>query len=344
MQQLPTLSICVPAYNRPEELRVLLANLAPQATDGIEIIVSDDCSPRQKEIHAAVREAEDNSPSATIRYVSNTTNLGYDGNVRAVIEQASGDYCLIMGDDDVLSPDAVQTVRIVTAQPKVGVILRAWKSVDKLTGTELQQHRYFRCDRTFSPGPKTTTAFFRRCIFISGLTIRKDLARHYATDRFDGTLLYQLYLVGRILADHRGHYISDIIALRRVGGTHFFGTSESERDKFSPGGLEPEHSLNFVKGFLQIAQALSVEVEPSLYDAITKELAYYSYPLLALHAGDRLAFKGYAKALGDLGLDRYLPFHVYRWALRALGPDFLNQAVVLAKRAIPATPEFGRGR
>ena len=41
------LSILIPAYNRPEHLDALLFSLVSQKNKDLEIIVSDDCSPKK---------------------------------------------------------------------------------------------------------------------------------------------------------------------------------------------------------------------------------------------------------------------------------------------------------
>ena len=40
-------SICIPAYNRPEELRELLASIATEGPGDWEILVSEDHSPKR---------------------------------------------------------------------------------------------------------------------------------------------------------------------------------------------------------------------------------------------------------------------------------------------------------
>src|SRR5207247_4562789 len=97
-------------------------------------------------------------------------------------------------------------------------------------------------------------------VFFSGLSFHRERARQRHTDRFDGTLLYQLYLVGKVVESFPANYISEIIAIRMVGGEHFFGSSPIERPNFSPQKLLPQHSVRFVSGLLDIARAIDKEV------------------------------------------------------------------------------------
>ena len=127
-----------------------------------------------------------------VRLLRTPSNLGYDANLRFLIDHAEGRYCVFMGDDDLWCAGALNQLRkAIDGLPEVGVILRAWQTVSKATGELLDVHRYFPDDRVFKPGPGTVAAFFRRSIFLSGLTICTDAARRIETDKFDGTLLYQ---------------------------------------------------------------------------------------------------------------------------------------------------------
>ena len=126
------------------------------------------------------------------------------------------------------------------------MILRAWQTISKDTGEVLDVHRYFPGDRVFKPGPESVAAFFRRSVFISGLASKyRRGARNLSTDKFDGTLLYQLYLVGNLLMAKPGYYVSRMTAIRRVGGEHYFGSSVSERERFVPRTLDSRALFEF---------------------------------------------------------------------------------------------------
>ena len=45
----PFFSILIPAYNRPEELKVLIDSIVNQSFNDYEILVSDDCSPKKSD-------------------------------------------------------------------------------------------------------------------------------------------------------------------------------------------------------------------------------------------------------------------------------------------------------
>lgn len=340
-------SICIPAFNRPRELSELLDSIACEAPGDWEILVSEDCSPRGAEIAEVVQRFVEDKTHLSIRYLTTPVNLGYDGNLRFLVDHAKGLYCVFMGDDDLWCVGALSELRsAIDAVPDVGVVLRAWQTMAKDSGEVLDVHRYFAGDRIFKPGPETVAAFFRRSVFISGLTIRADAARAISTDKFDGTLLYQLYLVGNLLMTMPGYYVSRITAIRRSGGDHYFGTSERERGRFVPQQLTPEHSLNFVRGLYAITESLESAYGPLVGRMIRSDIARYSYPLLAIQAraSSQSSFQGYASALAQLGLGNYLSFRIYRAALSVAGFRICDFVIDALKRMSGSTPVIGGAR
>jgi len=51
----PKLSVCIPAYNRPEVLKPLLDSILSQDFASYEIVICEDKSPKRKEIAEIVR-------------------------------------------------------------------------------------------------------------------------------------------------------------------------------------------------------------------------------------------------------------------------------------------------
>ena len=76
------LSICIPSYNRPLELRRLLDSVdSVQYADEIEIVIQEDHAQAQAGFQVVYRE--------------NETNCGYDKNLRTVAEAARGSMSFI---------------------------------------------------------------------------------------------------------------------------------------------------------------------------------------------------------------------------------------------------------
>ena len=118
----PLLSICIPTYNRADLLRECLECLAAEITpfgDEVELIVSDNCSTdRTRDV------VEQMSKKAKIRYNRNNTNLGCAGNIKILVEQlATGEFCWLIGDDDIVRKGAIPKVlNIIKLHPEFNYI------------------------------------------------------------------------------------------------------------------------------------------------------------------------------------------------------------------------------
>ena len=69
------------------------------SSDEIEIVISEDCSPQKKLTYELVSNFIVNT-EYKVNYHENEKNLGFDGNLRRLIELSNGDFVLFMGDDD----------------------------------------------------------------------------------------------------------------------------------------------------------------------------------------------------------------------------------------------------
>ncbi len=106
------LTLAIPTYNRAESLRVTLNNLISQIEQqellDVEIVISDNCSTDDTQSICASVAAEHSR--VCVRYFSNDTNLGFDGNVNALFRYALGKYVWTFSDDDCPSPNSVVDV------------------------------------------------------------------------------------------------------------------------------------------------------------------------------------------------------------------------------------------
>ena len=101
------LSICIPTYNRGAFIGETLESIVSQATnDEVEIVVSDNASVDNTE--EIVRKFQQRY-SRVIYYKWNK-NMGADRNFLKVIELANGEYCWLMGSDDIIEQGGIKTV------------------------------------------------------------------------------------------------------------------------------------------------------------------------------------------------------------------------------------------
>lgn len=90
------LSVCITAYNRPEGLERTLRSLSRQSRQPDEVIVSDDCSPRDP------KDVIDHwsKQFRNFYYNRNENNLNMPGNLNLAISLANGEYIANLHDSD----------------------------------------------------------------------------------------------------------------------------------------------------------------------------------------------------------------------------------------------------
>jgi len=109
----PLLTIVVPTYDRPQDLRNLLETLLPQRDLRWTLLIVDNCSPVP---------ARDIAP-ADVEVVRNPVNIGASGNFARCFELATTDWVWMIGDDDLVEPGGVERVlKSIVAYPDAAVI------------------------------------------------------------------------------------------------------------------------------------------------------------------------------------------------------------------------------
>ena len=99
------LSVCIPTYNRDMHLENCLNSIIKckrYSNLDFEVCISDNDSSDQT--RAIVEKAQLKLP---IKYHKNETNVGIPKNFLNVISMAKGDFIWLLGDDDLLLPDAI---------------------------------------------------------------------------------------------------------------------------------------------------------------------------------------------------------------------------------------------
>jgi abequosyltransferase len=339
---MPLISVCIPAYNRAGVLPALLDSILTQDFDDFDIVIAEDRSPERIAIAAKAAEYQQRYGDR-VKYYENAQTLGYDGNLRRLLELAAGEYVLFMGNDDLLAPGALDAVAAaVRERQDVGVVLRSYSSFVKDPEEVEQIFRYFGEDRVFPSGPDTVVTFFRRCVFISGMVFRRSSAVALSTTRFDGTLLYQQHLAGNILAKEHGVYLNRILSYHRLGGVPDFGDSPAEKGLFVPGQQTPESSVHFMRGMLDIAYSLDDSGGKKVGRSILRDVGNYSYPILAIQSKRSLGvFLSYIWQLLKLGLWRVPLFYVYALGLIIIGRKKCDNLIYFIKNRLGHAPLLG---
>lgn len=340
MRNNPLISICIPSYNRPNEIRRLLDSIdAKNYKEDIEIVVCEDKAPKREEVRASVNSYMSES-IYKVNYIENEKNCGYDGNLRNLINNASGEYVLFMGDDDMFIPGRLeQYVEYVKKHTDCGYILRSYQNV--AADGSVTEFKYFDSDKVFEPSDDTYVSMFDKSVFISGFTIKRAYAKAFETDQFDGSLLYQLYLLAEVCRIYPSAYFNTPITQALEGGTPFFGNSESEKGLYDPGEISFRNSVNFMRWYVKIVDFIAEKYHNTTNITIKHNMSKYSYTFMCVQRNKGLTvFNQYVRELRSMGFGGSIYFYIYYVGLVFLGEKRCTKIISMIKKMIGHRPNI----
>jgi glycosyltransferase involved in cell wall biosynthesis len=118
------LTIAIPTYNRLHKLKRLIENITNQNfafTEQIELIISNNCSSDETSIYLESLTIEKTQLSVNIH--NQNVNLGFDGNIFFLYNNAKGKYIWFFADDDLLLPNAITTIINTLKKEEPNVLL-----------------------------------------------------------------------------------------------------------------------------------------------------------------------------------------------------------------------------
>lgn len=215
----PILTIAIPTYNRSRYLEQLLNALVPQLRHEprVELIVSDNAS--TDDTQGVIARFQ--SDGLALKSSLNDVNLGPDANIHRCFELAHSKYVWIIGDDDVVSQDAVSKVLSYLAVADYDLIYLNSKSYE--TSYVHDVSKAYR-----SPAEFTDAHDFARLVniwftFISGNVVNKERAVALAGRPFSdfvGTTIVQLSWVFTLLSSFRkGLYVFEPLVGAKADNT-----------------------------------------------------------------------------------------------------------------------------
>jgi abequosyltransferase len=338
----PIISICIPSYNRPNEINRLLNSIDCNTLD-IEVVICDDKSPKRDEIKSTVDSFKRFS-AYSVKYFENSSNKGFDGNLRRLINYAKGEYILFMGDDDEFVPSELDKfIYFIKQNRDKPYILRSY--IVKHFDGKVEYFRYLPKTQILPAGETSVAWLIKRSVTISGFTISKKKALKFKTRHLDGTLLYQVYLMAQICLKNKSIYYHRPFVQCTQGfrkDNSMFGISKSEKNRYTTGIISDDNSINFTKAYFEITSYLDNIHGTNLSKLVRFELSKYSYPFLSIQRKHGiLNFWNYTKRLEkEVKLDCTIYFHLYKWSLIFFGEKFCDRVIMFIKRIVGYTPHL----
>jgi abequosyltransferase len=338
----PFLSICIPSYNRPNELRLALNSIDCSPLE-VEVVISEDFSSKRYQIQETVSSFIKSS-NYQVNYYENPENYGFDQNLRKLIERSTGKYIVFLGDDDLFVEKTLDHyIEFLKSNPGHAYVLRSY--LTKHSDGRTEYFRYLPKSQELPAGECTVGWLFKRSVSLSGFTILREKALSFSTPDLDGTLLYQVYLMAQICLCNSSIYcdIPFTYAVQTFRTDYsMFGNSVAERLRFTPGTVSHENSINFTKAYFEVTTYIDKKNGTNLTSLVRTDLSKYSYPFLSIQRKRGVtSFLKYAKRLeaeAGFGVTKY--FYVYKWALVFLGEKICDSMIIAIKRIIGYTPKL----
>jgi abequosyltransferase len=197
------LSLCIPTYNRAKFLKETLDSIIEQASENIEIVVSDNGSTDETE--AIIQEYQKQFPR--LRYFRFCTNQGAERNFLNVVEIATGEYCWLLGSDDKLEEGAIVEIlsKLALFPHLAGITINFWaydfyfKNRKWTPAIELHQ------DTLFTNAEKGFEALCLIFGLLSAQICKRDLWMKVISEKkivedFHGYV--HVYMIGEMLLKH----------------------------------------------------------------------------------------------------------------------------------------------
>ena len=124
--QLPLVSLAIPTYNRADNyLKEAVSSALSQTYKNMEIIVSDNCSTDSTELFFK------NISDPRLKYFRQNRNIGAINNFNYCLNQAKGDYFLLLQDDDLIDNDFIEVcMRRADFNSDFGIIRTGTRTID----------------------------------------------------------------------------------------------------------------------------------------------------------------------------------------------------------------------
>ena len=190
-------SIVIPTYNRVDELRLNLQHLCPQAIwDKMEVVVCDNAS--TDSTSEMVRELQREYP---IRYFRQESNVGPDRNFLSAYRIAKGDYVMLLGDDDIMLPGAVQSIlECLDCNPDILYLntcgMKQGNSLDQLNPPVMAPQGVLE----YSSREEFIKKVGIYITFLSGMVLRRGLVLQISNpEQYIGTYFIQSYIAFAVI-------------------------------------------------------------------------------------------------------------------------------------------------
>lgn len=323
-------SICITSYNRPVELIRLLESIdLKKNKENVEIIISEDNSPKREEIRQNIEKFKHSSDLNIFDYY-NDENLGYDRNLGKLISLSSSEYIMFMSDDDSFIPGKLDVYVDQVLENAPYLAFSPFKNGNNLK-------RKYKENFKINPSKENAAKHIYDAILFSGLTFKKSVIENVDSEKFLNTLYFQVYLFLITVANYGAFYIDVPVVNCNGDGENGFGLSASsiKNNKELINRKSPLSMLEYHKGLVSVIRTFDKEYETNALRIFSKMYSLKSYYHLsrARHAG-KSCYREAKVRFNSLGIELSYVHYIYRYLIASLGVDIADSLMEIPKRTL----------
>jgi glycosyltransferase involved in cell wall biosynthesis len=247
----------IPSFNRAAFIAPLVESIYQCTIDDFEVLIVEDYSPEREAIRNEVNKliGRFSSPRRPIRYIENDSNIGFDKNLKKIINEAAGSHIVFIGNDDVVDPiEMTIYVGEILSHHDSSVFLRGYTTFSDSLG-EVSYTQIVDQSKVADKYADLNSVY-RFSGIISGYAVNKQFAENAATDEFDGGLFYQIFLTLSAFTDSTVYFSSTLPVKCRRDTAPDFGSSENEKN-FVVGEYDLAARIKMADAHLDIARHFS---------------------------------------------------------------------------------------
>lgn len=324
----PILTIGITSYKRVKELIRCIKSVKTKYVNEVEILVSEDKSPLSAEIEEAVNKLSKES-KYHIRFTTNEVNLGYDMNLGAIIQKATGKYIFFMSDDDAVADNCLdKIIPVLKKINRIGVIYAPFIHTDTNKKDRNRSNKNCR----ILPGESSASKCIYDAILFSGLIFRKEYVINFDSARFKNLNYFQVYLFLQMMYKYGGYFFAKPSVLCIGDGENAYGLSESseadmsqatkKRNAILANRESVKSNLEFNKTLIKVVRMFDADEGTHVLNAFAKQYSLHSISGLTIARREgKQYFKEYYQILKGLDIHLYPIIKCYYILLYVFGAD-----------------------
>ena len=251
------------SYNRPEQIDRILKKLQSASAGDFNLIIKDDCSPRQDEIKAIV-ESHSGKHNFDVIFHKNKSNLGYDRNLLDAFNITESEYVFLLSDDDFVVGERLFDLIQILSKREHKLYFTPY--IDKLSQCRINIGKF--------NINKFNEVIYNSILFSGLIFDRKSVIELPKDELFLSNCIYsQVFLASLIAYKERdfGRASSDLLYLGG-DGKNFFGENQSAvNSEVLRNRTSITSNLKYQNFLLAVVASVSKSTDASIYKLFIAE-------------------------------------------------------------------------